>query len=150
VLCPRSLRMNNALLRDYMLRLVGTPYRWGGNCPLGGLDCSGLVLEILRSIGIWPHGVDTTAQGIHDRFRAAGTSYAPGNTIPLGTLAFYGKSPKEITHIAICFDETHMLEAGGGDSKTVTAEDADRQNAWVRIRPIYSRRDLVALIHPAR
>jgi cell wall-associated NlpC family hydrolase len=34
-------RANNVLMRA--LGLVGTPYRWGGNTPAGGFDCSGLV-----------------------------------------------------------------------------------------------------------
>ncbi len=34
-------RANNVLMRA--LGLVGTPYRWGGNTPEGGFDCSGLV-----------------------------------------------------------------------------------------------------------
>ncbi len=35
------LRANDVLMRA--LGLVGTPYRWGGNTPAGGFDCSGLV-----------------------------------------------------------------------------------------------------------
>ncbi len=35
------LRANDVLMRA--LGLVGTPYRWGGNTPEGGFDCSGLV-----------------------------------------------------------------------------------------------------------
>ena len=35
------LRANDVLMRA--LGLVGTPYRYGGNTPAGGFDCSGLV-----------------------------------------------------------------------------------------------------------
>lgn len=35
------LAANEVLMRA--LGLVGTPYRWGGNTPEGGFDCSGLV-----------------------------------------------------------------------------------------------------------
>lgn len=35
------MRANDVLMRA--LGLVGTPYRWGGNTPEGGFDCSGLV-----------------------------------------------------------------------------------------------------------
>lgn len=34
-------RANDVLMRA--IGLVGTPYRWGGNTPAGGFDCSGLV-----------------------------------------------------------------------------------------------------------
>jgi len=39
-------RANNVLMRA--LGLVGTPYRWGGNTPAGGFDCSGLVAYVFR------------------------------------------------------------------------------------------------------
>lgn len=38
---------NDILFRA--IGLVGTPYRWGGNTPEGGFDCSGLVDYIYRT-----------------------------------------------------------------------------------------------------
>src|SRR5215469_3947749 len=38
---------NDVLFRA--IALVGTPYRWGGNTPDGGFDCSGLVDYIYRN-----------------------------------------------------------------------------------------------------
>lgn len=37
---------NDVLFRA--MALVGTPYKWGGNTPSGGFDCSGLVDYIYR------------------------------------------------------------------------------------------------------
>jgi len=39
---------NAVLIRA--LSLVGTPYRWGGNTPEGGFDCSGLVNYVFRDM----------------------------------------------------------------------------------------------------
>jgi cell wall-associated NlpC family hydrolase len=42
-------RANDVLIRA--IGLVGVPYRWGGNTPEGGFDCSGLVNFVFRDIG---------------------------------------------------------------------------------------------------
>jgi cell wall-associated NlpC family hydrolase len=43
---PDSVAANGVLIRA--LGLVGTPYRYGGNSPEGGFDCSGLVQFVFR------------------------------------------------------------------------------------------------------
>ena len=42
-------RANDVLIRA--IGLVGVPYRWGGNTPEGGFDCSGLVNFVFRDMG---------------------------------------------------------------------------------------------------
>ena len=44
---PVSIRANDVLFRA--LGLVGTPYRYGGNTPSGGFDCSGLIVYAYRN-----------------------------------------------------------------------------------------------------
>jgi Cell wall-associated hydrolases (invasion-associated proteins) len=78
--------------------MLGLPYIWGGSNPLTGMDCSGYVQEILAAGGVDPKG-DQTAQGLFDFFSTNGLIGAKG----AGSLAFYGKSPKAITHVAFLF-----------------------------------------------
>ena len=130
-------------LRFYALALCGLPYIWGGDDPVRGFDCSGLVQELLASEGLDPAG-DQTAQGLHDYFVKRGVQNHKG----LGALVFYGRSTREITHVGMMLNEYQIVEAGGGGSKTVSAEAAAVQNAFVRIRPYDRRGDVVAIINP--
>src|ERR1044072_5400329 len=41
----------SASAAQYALNFVGTPYVWGGNGPNRGVDCSGLVQQMLGAIG---------------------------------------------------------------------------------------------------
>ena len=43
----QAMLSNDVLFRA--ISLVGTPYRWGGNTPAGGFDCSGLVDYVFRT-----------------------------------------------------------------------------------------------------
>lgn len=134
----------------YIQSMLGRPYKWGGSDPMDGYDCGGLCISILQSRGQFPHGKDATAQGLYDYYVEKGAErvdldYGRFNQIRYG-LAFYGKSISKITHVAYCLDELYMVEAGGGGSKTKSLEDAKRQDAFVRIRPIKYRKDLIAVL----
>jgi len=139
--------MSQQAVLDYAYSFLGTPYRWGGDDPILGIDCSGLVLEVLKAAGVYKGKFDTTAQGIYadllNRDKAVVTKAPDAMCI-----AFYGISTTHITHVALCVSPTHMIEAGGGGSKTVDEKTAAAHNAFVRIRPIDSRVDLVAVLQP--
>lgn len=127
----------------YALSFLGAPYKWGGQGP-EGVDCSGLAVLVLQSEGRLPNIFDANSQGLYDYFMI-NKAYETSKPKP-GCLAFYGKSLKQITHVAICLSETQIIEAAGGNSTTLTREDAAKRNAHVRIRPIHYRKDLVAII----
>ena len=129
----------------YAMTLLGLPYKWGGQNPLEGFDCSGLVQEILASVGADPKG-DQTAQMLFDYFSKSknGRISEP----KCGALSFYGSNHKSIRHIAFCINEYQMIEAAGGDSSTRTLEDASNRGSFVRIRPIMYRLDYIHCIYP--
>ena len=130
-------------LTKYGLSFVGTPYRWGGDDPMGGFDCSGFIQEMLSSVGEDPAG-DQTAHSLFLHFKRYGTIKESACE---GDLAFFG-SERKIGHVVYCLDSYRMLEAGGGNSFTRTQKDAEIQNAYIRVRPISVRNDLVAIIEP--
>ncbi len=129
---------------DYAKSFLGVPYIWGGSSRLTGLDCSGLVQEILLGAGIDPPG-DQSAQALYDHFEKNST----WNVTGAGSLVFYGKSVKQITHIAFMIDKYLVIEAGGGGSDCLTIEDAKKKNAVVRMRPYDQRSDKVAVLKPS-
>ncbi len=131
----------NIVLYDYAMSFLGLPYIWGGDDPIKGFDCSGLVLEILQAVGVFPHGQDTTAAGLRTYF-TDGRTESPR----FGSLVFFGSTHP--THVGFCLNHLVMLEAGGGGSKTHTPADASAQNAYVRLRPIKNRKDCLGFANP--
>lgn len=130
-------------LTSYALQFVGLPYIWGGDDPIDGFDCSGLVQEILASVGMDPIG-DQTADALYRYFSANNSSKGP----KAGALVFYGTTAK-VTHIAFMVDDFRIVEAGGGGRASLSRELAAQQNAYVRVRPYDNRKDIVAVISPA-
>lgn len=133
------------LLCDYALQFVGTPYKYSGNNPVDGLDCSGLVCELLRSIGMIGAHEDLSAQQLYERLKKQDPVI---NLRTFGAIAFFGKSLTEITHVAFVLGGGRLIEAGGGDRLTLTRDDAAKKNAFVRIRPIEFRSDLLITLRP--
>lgn len=128
------------LFVDYLLNFIGIKYFYGGNNPVSGFDCSGFVCEGLKSVGEISHSSDYSAQNIYEITIRAKRQNAKG------ALCFFGKSAPQISHIAVMLNDNQILEAGGGDSTTVTTGEAAFKNAFVRIRPLSYRRDLIAVV----
>lgn len=126
------------LAREVAMSLHGLPYRWGGDDPGTGFDCSGYIIEILKSVGRLPRSGDWTAHALWDEF--AGKERDPAQ---LGCLAFWWNNAKtRIIHVEFCLDSKHTIGASGGGSKTTSFEAASKSNAFIKIRPI--RKDRLA------
>lgn len=134
------------LFCDEALKLLGTPYIWGGKGPWAGragkqvpmleaahtgfgLDCSGLVTYCAMRVG---------AKDLRDTWN----SNRMWTVLPQPRddedhwLTFFGDTDRLIaTHVAICLGNDFYIDASGGDSKTLTVEDslAVKPKAIVRI-----------------
>lgn len=125
--------------QEYLFTFVGTNYKWGGDDPVEGMDCSGLALEFLNA---FLYNIpDTTAEGLRQLFKQRKVT-----TAKFGTLVFFGSS--NATHVGIALDDTLMIEAGGGGSKVTDRATAAKANAFIKVRPILRRKDLIELCHP--
>ena len=119
----------------------GVPYIWGSNSRFGvngGLDCSGFVCEVLRSVT--PTVRDNTAHGLFTYYVVEGNQLFNKDRPQRGDLLFFGTYDR-ITHVAIALNQYQMLEAGGGGRTCKSPDEAHRLNAGVRIRMVDSRRD---------
>lgn len=127
----------------YALAFIGIPYIWGGNNPLEGFDCSGFVQEVLASVGMDPPGdqtADTLYRMLKDEY---GITEEPGP----GALVFFGTGER-IIHVGFCLTDKIMIEAGGGGRSCRDRDSAAKKGAFVRIRPIHRRRDIVSFVMP--
>lgn len=128
-------------------RFIGKPYIWGGDDPVKGFDCSGYVIEILKSVGLLPRKGDWTANGLMNLFENCET-IEPG----AGCLVFWGRTPNDrnAVHVEFCLSDELAIGASGGGSRTKSEADAIRQNAYVKIRPFKSRANIIFFADPFR
>lgn len=122
-------------------QFLGTFYKWGGDNP-SGFDCSGLIVEILKSCGVLRRRYDATASGLYYKFKEV--------PVPTeGALACYwNKDETRVVHIEYCLNKTLTIGASGGGSRTLTHEDAIRDSAYIKVRPINYKRGKVSFVDP--
>jgi len=86
------------------ISLVGTPYRYGGNTPEGGFDCSGLVNYVYRDM------LDLSLPRTSRELAALqGPPIAP-TRLASGDLVFFGQGDV-ISHVGIYVGEGRFVHA---------------------------------------
>ncbi|MET3654436.1 C40 family peptidase [Dyella japonica] len=107
---------NDVLFRA--IALVGTPYRWGGNTPDGGFDCSGLVDYIYRNAAglSLPHSSREMSQMSGSRVRQM-------TDLISGDLVFFGGSGG-ISHVGVYVGKGRFVHAPNSGG-TVRLDDID-------------------------
>jgi len=131
-------------MRDVALKIafsyIGRPYIWGGDDP-SGFDCSGFIIEILKSIGRLPRKGDWTASQLSQKWQRTGTPHR-------GDLVFWENEHHHVIHVEMCIGDGLAIGASGGGSKTLTVADAAKHNAFIKVRPIMSRRGIWGYTNP--
>jgi hypothetical protein len=100
---PLSVRSNDVLMRA--IGLVGTPYRFGGNSPEGGFDCSGLVGFVFRDAAglALPRStrelIDIEAPSV------------PRDALQPGDLVYFNPAGGRVSHIGIYVGEGRFVHA---------------------------------------
>ncbi|MHA6204223.1 C40 family peptidase [Dyella soli] len=107
---------NDVLFRA--IALVGTPYRWGGNTPDGGFDCSGLVDYIYRNAAglMLPHSSREMSQ-------LSGAQVRQMNDLISGDLVFFAGSGG-ISHVGVYVGKGRFVHAPNSGG-TVRLDDID-------------------------
>lgn len=108
---------------DTAMEYLGTTYVVGASGKPGeGVDCSGLVLQCLYAIGIYPDGLDpvqhSTIEEYNSRLMWADPKFkeVSYNELQEGDLVFYGRPwSGRVCHVAIYIGGNECIEALNGD-----------------------------------
>lgn len=109
------------VIRTLMAQL-GKPYRWGGDSPHTGFDCSGLIYYTWHKN--FHINLPRTAKGMYSMPQARQISFhqlAPGDMI------FFAMHGENIDHVGVYLGEGHFIEAPH-TGQNVKIANLDRDN----------------------
>lgn len=117
-------------------RYVGTHYRYGGESPTTGFDCSGFVHYVYAK-----HGVELP--------RTSRLQARAGDALPLtvealqpGDLLLFASSGTRVNHVAIYVGNNRILHSSAGAGGVVYDDLSTPRGRWYLKRHVASRRVL--------
>ena len=132
-------------ITSYALSLIGVDYRFGGNTPDQGLDCSGLIRYVFQqATGL------SLPRSARDQSRV-GESISKDNLQP-GDLVFFNTRRFQFSHVGLYIGDNRFIHApsSGGAVQVVSLDNAYWQKAFNGARRIVgSLPDISALVSTA-
>ena len=124
-----------AMSNDVLMRaigLVGTPYRYGGNTPAGGFDCSGLVGFVFKDAANVALPRSTRELIDIDARKIDRDSLQPGD------LVFFNPRGGRVSHIGIYVGEDRFVHAPatGGTVRLDSLNSAYWRKAYVSAKRV--------------
>jgi cell wall-associated NlpC family hydrolase len=115
---------------------LGTRYRYGGETPGAGFDCSGFVQYVYGR-----HGIDLP--------RTSRLQASVGESLPLGTgalqpgdLLLFASTGAGVNHVAIYVGDNRILHSSAGAGGVVYDDLSTARGKWYLKRHVASRRVL--------
>ena len=115
---------------EYIQHWIGTPYSWGGD-DFSAFDCSGLIVEVLKSIGKFYDYEDYSADSLYHQYKDNEVRQAFS-----GCFIFWFNKEGKAVHVAMMLDKHFLVHASGGGSMVKTINDAIDKNAYVMMREL--------------
>lgn len=101
-------------MADYSLQFKGTPYKWGGNDPNNGIDCSGFVKYLYGKIGI---SLPRTAA---EQVRVGQPITKFEDLLPGDRLYFWSKTRNKVGHTGIYLGGGYFSHSSTGRGGVAT------------------------------
>ena len=123
-----------AVVANAML-LINTPYKWGGNTPEGGFDCSGLVHYVFDRVMGGGHALPrTTAAWAHATTPIKDAQMEPGD------LVFFNTSGRRFSHMGILIGERNFVHApsSGGKVRKSSLDNRYFAKRYLGARRVFS------------
>lgn len=139
-----------AVATQTAMSFLGLPYVWGGDDPVAGFDCSGFVIELLKSVGMLPGGGDWSAQGLWQHFANNHNCSILRTATREGCLVFFHMpgNTRLITHVEYAINDVLCIGASGGGRGTTNRAEAIARNAYIKIRPWGTRDTVYGVVDP--
>lgn len=108
-------------LMSYAQSLIGTPYKYGGNSPDSGFDCSGFIGHVFQ------HSQGIRLPRSTNEIRYAGKPVR-NNGLHVGDLVFFNTLKREFSHVGIYLGDDRFIHApsSGGSVRVENMQD----NYW--------------------
>lgn len=119
---------------SYAQSLIGTPYKYGGNSPDRGFDCSGFVDHVYR------HTLGISLPRSSDKISQIGRPISTGDLRP-GDLVFFNTLRHKFSHVGIYLGGDRFIHApsSGGRVRTEDMRETYWKNRYNGARRITSR-----------